>query len=279
MAACSRVLLTLILLFLGAVQAWAGCEEPTTSADVDAALAVAERAFADLDVDGFVQATDEAFAVLPCVADPLPRHLIARWHRFMALRGAVDRDEQAIARSFRAARAIEPDWRFPESLVPVGNPLVARYEAADPMLDPNVEVVPPREGALRFDGVAGTQRPATRPVVLQHGADDGAILGTWYLDVATPMPDYQPAPPPPVLSAKARRGFGVGAITAGTAAMLLYGGAMGARRAHQDPDAQPALSELDRQRQQANRLTVAAAGAGAVSLGLGLTVALGGRRR
>src|SRR5688572_7533525 len=102
------------LLTLLAIGAHAGpdCAERTDTTDLTTAISDAEASFSDLDIDSFKEATDRLRAVLPCLDDPLTRHLSAEVHRFLGIRAFGDRDPDAEL-YFAAARAIEPDYQFP----------------------------------------------------------------------------------------------------------------------------------------------------------------------
>ena len=131
-------------------------------------LEVAEEAFSDLDVDGFRMATDSATARLPCVRQELSRSLSARFHRFVGLRAFVDRAQAKAVSAFAAARTIEPDYEFPETFIPSGNPVMNTYLALDVAMDEWEMFTAPSSGSIHLDGRVATRRSTRFPMVYQY---------------------------------------------------------------------------------------------------------------
>src|SRR5688500_15029340 len=111
-------MLTLLLAPLAAAQ----CDGPTSTADLEAALLDARRSLERLDGTAFGAATDRIDAVLPCLGEPMSRHLAAEVHRTKGIRAVTERSPDA-SRYFAAARTIEPAYKFPSTLIPEGNPV------------------------------------------------------------------------------------------------------------------------------------------------------------
>lgn len=261
------------------------CAAPTSTADVETSLAEAEAKFTNLDMDGFRRAVDQAFVALPCVREPVPRHLAASLHRWRGLRAYVDRDPDTSTRAFAAARSIEPSWTFPESLVPPGNPVLTDYAAIDPATGRLEPVPAPNDGTLYFDGRAGVERPASFPTVFQRLDGAGAVVTTRYLMPGDALPAYpprpagvaaaDPAPLPEQAPTAERHPLRVPFVVGATAGVLGSGACyVLARRSSAsyygrdpvitDPDTLAGL------RSRTNTLTVAAAVAGAAGVGLGV---------
>jgi hypothetical protein len=251
----------------------ASAEEPcrASTADLQARLEEAETRYANLDIDGFKQSTDAAAALLPCLAEPMPRRLAANYHRFQGLRGFVDGDPGHSTTSFAAARAIEPAYTFPEVLVPKGNPVLVEYAVIDVEKGRYEEVAANLRGQVIFDGRESNQRPLSWPTIAQRVDEGGAVGATVLLRPADPMPWAEAAPVelpegPKVEGAgpnKAMLAAGGGAIVLSGA---FYGLGYGARQSWADP-ATP-TGELDALRSRVNAMQTANLVSGVLGLGL-----------
>ena len=254
------------------------CPVARDSADLMHSIEGAEHAYRAADVDGFLQATDDLLAFLPCTADPIARDTAAALHRTLGLRAFADRDPERTADAFEAARAIEPGYRFPETLVPSGHPVLEAYAAAT--VSGRIETEPtPAHGALQFDGRRGSDRPIDRATLVQLFAEDGAVVLTTLLQPSDPMPLYTVAadPPPPSVattSAEPERSAGRRRLPwwiAGGTAAVLGGGAWVASAASHDRYDQAPVEDLDRLRDQTNAWAAVGVGLGAVAVGCGVT--------
>lgn len=260
------------------------CSEGSDTTDLTNAIVDAEVSFSDLDIVAFKASTDHIRALLPCLEDPLTRHLAAEVHRYLGIRAFGDRDPDADL-YFAAARAIEPDYEFPPSLIPEGNPVRTAYRAYDLAQARTLPVPEPATGSLQFDARTTLERPAAWPTIWQRLDEDGAVVATDYLLPAEAMPAYPvrqvrivrvaPMDPPPPTESRApspplRTPLLIGTVTAAATTGVLYGLAGVAHGAFHDPSTPDA--NLDALRGRANRMTVgsAVAGLATVSLGIGL---------
>ncbi|MCK6503119.1 hypothetical protein L6R53_06950 [Myxococcota bacterium] len=172
------------------------CPAPTSTAQVLAALELAEAAYADADPVALEQARAQAEATLPCVQESVSRSLIARLHRTMGLAAFVAADTARAERSFAAARHIEPGYTFPAEVVPPGNPALDHYLALSVDHPATVALDPaPAEGRLLIEGRYATERPAAWPVVAQVLDESGHVTRTAWVWPDQPLPPYPPAPP------------------------------------------------------------------------------------
>jgi hypothetical protein len=162
---------------LGAV-ARAACPEPVPSTALAARIDGAEARFAAHDAAGFAAEAAAARSAVECLAEPLPRPTAADLHRLVGLAAFVDRDADLAVRSFASARAIEPAWVFPGSLVPEGHPIRADYTSMDPATSDTEPVFPARRGRVEIDGAPATTRPVDRPVLFQRFEASGAVAVT-----------------------------------------------------------------------------------------------------
>lgn len=160
---------------------------PTRSADLVYALEQAEAAWMHSDLPSLQAATDRVRSQLPCLDEPLVRTLAAQAHRDLGLRAFVERDLESAELSFAAARAILPDWRFPDAMVSAGNPLRDHYRAR-PAEGPVQTVPPPASGSLSFDGRVGLDRPTGRSTIVQLSDDSGAVLLTALVQPGEALP-------------------------------------------------------------------------------------------
>jgi len=280
----SPLTLALFALALGR-SAWASQGCAATSRDLLTAEEAALSAYGALDLDGFVGATEHIQEMLGCMVEPVTRDLAAAAHRMIGLQAFTSGDKERAKLAFAAARSLEPEWRFPESLFPPGHPVRTIYEAIP--LDQAVWTpLPPTAAVVRIDGRVADARPTAWPALVQAFGVDGAVLGSWYLWPGDPLP----ALPPPLplaatlpetstsmadLPAPKRTGprwgwLGVAAVGAGGAGVM-YGVAAKTAQAYRSDETNPELRE--RLRQRSNGLLIASGAAGLVAVG-GTTIAL-----
>lgn len=244
----------------------AECTAPRLTAELETALDGAERAWG-VDADTFAASADAALAILPCVQTILAHATAARLHRIGGLRAWAARDPDRAHASFAAARAIEPDYRFPETMVPAGNPVETLYDSARP----NVATtpLPPVKKGRRvwLDGDDAPLRDPSRPVVWQLQEGEHVRQTSW----VAPNDPLPRAPHP-------RDGTrGPLLVGAGAAALAAVGAYAGALVAHDAALAGPSLPEVREGQAAANALVVTSAGLGAVAAGLGASAFVVGR--
>jgi len=264
----------MFLLALVTGAAYAAC--PSTGADIDRALGDAEAAYTGMDMEGFRAAVDLAVAGADCLLERPARATIASLHRFVGLRAFfVDDDPARAAEAFASARAIEPAYSFPESLVPAGHPVLGAYRDQDPVAGPRAPLTTPAMGHFEVEGRVATQRPSDRPVLIQVVLDDGSVQGSSY------SWRTEPAPQPAMVAAASpvKKGPNLPlAITAGASlavAGLSYGLAYGAHADYFDPSTP--RSDLDGLRDKNNALFATSVGVGVLALGAGVGAVVAGR--
>ena len=251
--------------------------EPTTTADIRSALEQAQSKFSALDVDGFKGATAQAHDDLPCLTDKFTRNLAAEYHRFAGLRSFVEKDPVNSTLSFAAARTIEPAYRFPESFVPPGNPVLSEYEAIDLEAGEFETVGEPKEGRIEFDGREALERPMSWPTLVQLFNDDGSVRFTGYLAPGDTLPAYDAKP---LVDPDGGGGPNIALLGGGAGGLLLSGvfyGVASSAHTKYTSDA-TAYDELDSLRGTINSMQTASIAAGVVGLGLaGGSFVLGAR--
>ena len=262
------------LLTPAALAAPQGCDEATAPGQIKDALDAAEASYANLDLESFLAATEDIEGLIGCSEGPIGAALAARSHRLRGLRAFVDQDEERAKLAFAAARAAEPGYAFPESLLPPGNPVLDLYGAVPLSIGASEPVAEPLEGMLTFDGVRGDERPSAWPTVAQHviGDTTSASAYLWPGDALFDYPAVAPPDPPPAGRAPPEWGRAQTGLTAGAGISALAGGAfylLAARSstAYKSDETDP--TDLDGLRDTTNLQQTAAIAGGAVALGLG----------
>lgn len=269
------------------------CAVSRSMVDLDLSLYAAENAFERRQRDALVTAERDVLAVLPCLRDAVTVPYAARVHRVEGFTAFVLRDESGARASFSAARAAEPGYLLPTSVVPAAHPMRAIYDSAS-MLPGAVEALPPVEGSLRIDGRITTVRPLDRPAIVQYFDPSGAVTLSLLLAPADALPAL-PAPPmaaalPPVEAAsrpswseshpqepverKGPSGSALAGIGAGAGlAAILYGAALLVRSDYDTMDPADATEESLTGLYAANHGLVIASGVTAgLTLVAGVTV-------
>ena len=172
------------------------CAATGSVAMVAERLAASEAAFTELDVETFGLAADQAALLLPCVEDAVTPDLAAWSHRVFGLRLVLEGRQEEATLPFAAARALEPEYSFPETLIPAGHQVRSIYASFD--LDTGTfETLPePLVGHLTFDGSQGIVRPMAWPTLVQVFDAAGTPTATRYLFPGDAMPAYEAVPPP-----------------------------------------------------------------------------------
>lgn len=266
--------------------ALAACPTPTTSVDVIEEAEASAEAYKNADLVGFVKHTTQLEAAIPCLAEPLERNVAAQVHRMMGLRAFVDQKSEKSQEAFGAARGIEPAYRFPETMVPPGHPIMDAYEAmAADEIAVRKDVPTAAGGYFQFDGRSSTERPVNVPTVAQLFNGDGGIETSGYLWPDAGMFDYEqgdparPAGSEPVLVDTRPKGPNVPlAASAGGAAVLsgvAYAIAASSAAKYNSPETPyadgPGLVSRN------HTFTVVSGGAGVAAVGLGVGAVLAGR--
>jgi hypothetical protein len=251
------------------------CPAPAPLAHVESRLAAAERAWGELDTDGFTVAMDEAALALPCVRELVAAPVAARFHRLQGLGLFAAREDARAAAAFASARAADPDYEFPTSLVPAEHAIRDLY-ARLPLDATGKEPVPPaKHGALRFDGVEGNARPVGRPTLVQVLDAKDRVEATAWLSPTDPMPAYDAGPMPRAPGGAHGLAPGQVALFGGAAAGaagagVLYALSLRSEAVYQADHENWALADIEAQRAETNGLV---SGAG-VSLAIGAGAAL-----
>lgn len=274
--------LSVLLLVIGprVVHAQAACPAPTRAAALEQTLARAETAFSELQVETFLEAMDEASYAVPCLVDVLDVGAVARIHRLQGLRQFVASEEARAVQAFAAARAADSTYILPSWLVPEGHMIRDLY-GQFPLDNAAAERVPrPRDGAVRFDGVEGLDRPTRWPTLVQVQDANGVPVASAYLFPGDAMPAY------PMLAAepqdarartggeapqrRARLALAGGSLAAGIAAGALYGLAAGSASDFDADHPEWDRADLVASRARTNSLVVASGSSAALAVGAGV---------
>lgn len=251
-------------------QALAACPETQDSQSLLNAMAAAEASFASMNSTAFADSVATMREILPCVNTPLGTLEAAEVHQIEAYDAFLRRHEDEVVLHFAAMQHSAPAALLPEAIAPQGHPLRVLWDSATLLLPPETTAAPPpRDAALRIDGVPTRERPTDLPALVQLIADDGAVRWTVLVDPGEPLPAYErdliPDPPAP-------RGKPVGLVlgAAGSAVVAgaLWGFAEASERSFQDENTP--YADLGGLRKQTNGLLVGSAAAGAMAVGLGV---------
>ncbi len=249
----------LLLVSMFVRTAAADCTFQTLPDELSEAIGAAEEAYSTLDEERFRRATTEVDFVLPCLSDPVDSVLATRLHRLRGLGYFAAGDLQAATEALQSARVLDPDYVFPESILPVGFELRDRYEAL-PGTEGTLRRMPrPRRGALWLDGSESGQRPLDRAALFQQLDPAGQVLQTHYLSPTDPLPSY------PGIHKRQTNWL---IASAGTAALAstLYGLSWVSRAQLNTVDASWDADQLDRVQRRTNTLFWLSAVSGVVGL-------------
>ena len=184
------------MLFLYSTMASAACDEPGERSAVLLSVAKAEKAFQQMDIDGFQAARDQALTELPCLVDPLQPTDAARIHVLGALDAFTRNDEAGAVNALRSAVQAYPAYALPPEFVPVGHALRLQLRVASTVTDSAPRPLPAQsEGALLIDGSEAKVAPTDRPFILQLLQEGDEVRATSYVQSRGTLPPWAtPAP-------------------------------------------------------------------------------------
>jgi hypothetical protein len=251
------------------------CEAPTTNDDVAIPLEAALRAYEGLDIPTFQDAASQAEGAVRCLGESISRGNAAEFHRVRALAAFLDAQESVCMKRFAAARAIEPQYRFPTTVVPEGNPVLSLYDAVDPEKGAMVTLPFPKDGTVRLDGATGMTWNRELPIVYQRIDAAGIVVETRVLAPNAPMPDYPHLSGTPEQIRK-RRGVRTAMTIAGVGSLVaaggLYGVALGTKGSFRNAAEEGATEDRLRSLYNTNHgLVITSAGLATVGVGLTAT--------
>lgn len=172
----------------------AECSATQTNEDLVVALTQAMQAYGELDRTGFEAGLRKAKSTVDCLDEVIDSAAAAELHRATGLSAFLARDEDLAKTRFAAARALEPAYTFPDTVVPTGNAVHDLYQALDPTSSPIESLAAPAEGSIRLDGVPSRDRKTLLPVVFQRLDGSGAVAASTLLSPGLPPPSYAAAP-------------------------------------------------------------------------------------
>lgn len=151
-----------------------------------------EVAYSNMDDAGFETAHTRLATLIPCIAEEVSPADAVTLHRAFAIGSFVGGDESASRRSWLAVKALQPDWKPSENLMPPGHPMRKLWETPVDGGSPMVaqELAPP--GGWSVDGVHQNMVPANRAFILQGFSATGAAVYTAYLYDAGSVPKSLP---------------------------------------------------------------------------------------
>ena len=156
-------------LILSTGAARAACLTPISADTLTFDLNAAETAW-NVDELAVRRATDDLDRALPCVGEVLSPDLAARIHRALGLRAWLDRKAPGVTPArlwFAAARRIDPDYRFPTTMVADDDPEQREYVAVI-VSDVQTEALrTPKGRSAWVDGSQSDLRPVDWPTIYQ----------------------------------------------------------------------------------------------------------------
>lgn len=168
--------------------AQAGCSVTTEPEVLEGIVTLAEKAYADLDEETFLEQVDTALIRVSCLSAPASPELAARLHRLVAVRRWGEDPEQATL-SLQAAARAAPELGVEDLLGP-SHPLVQRW---DPSAKSSERVASPVGADLRLDGSSARRRAREAPVLIQV-VDGPDVRLTQLVAPGAPLPRYESVP-------------------------------------------------------------------------------------
>ncbi|MBT3219572.1 MAG: hypothetical protein HN348_10820, partial [Proteobacteria bacterium] len=170
------------------------CPAPADNSTLAGHLSTAELALKDGDLDSLGQALEETALALPCLDEAIVSEQAARLHRMEGVRlYAIGGAHQARS-SLLAGKVLQPDYVFPEDLLPANHDLHLELARLRPATAQYNRVAKPNGGSLLFDGLPSRNRPMNHPTIFQRLNMDQFVVSTIYLLPDDPLPTYAPAP-------------------------------------------------------------------------------------
>lgn len=205
--------------------AYAACDGDVSNADLKNHLTAAQSAYEQLDLARFRSNRDAAMNGVPCMIEPLTPTIAADLHRLEGLIAFSDRDTSLAESSFAAARDLEPEYSFPATMVPAGNPILIHYGAVNLAKVPMLPVVPPAEGMVWLNGEPATGRREGLPLFFQRTDPEGTVTTSQLLPPGATLPTYPKAPIKVQRSGWRRSDLHIAAVGLGVATLSTIGAA------------------------------------------------------
>lgn len=251
---------SMLLPYAVALSARADCTFSASAEDLAIAVQAAEEAYTTLDEELFQRATIEVDFVVPCLDTPVSPELAIQLHRLRGLGSFAAGDTDSATDALEAARALAPDYVFPEEILPIGFELRDRYEAMPTEPGEARRMPRPRHGALWLDGDPARMRPTDHATLFQQVDDAGQVVQTRYLSPDDPLPHY-----PGVQ--KRRTSWLVASGLAALASGTLYGLSWSSRSGLQQVDASWTEAQLTQLQRRTNGLFWLSAASGGLAVG------------
>jgi len=249
------------------------CGDPVSPAELEEVLVAAESEYIDLNEAGFRDRVNEAAGLfLPCISDRLDAKTVAHHHRVMSLHLLMVGDEAGSLKAVESAKIADPEYQFPDEILPANHPIRAHYDAYVPEFSGRT-VPEPRVGSISFDGTNSRSRPKLHPTIAQLFDEQGLAQTTTYLAPRESLPPYRAVP--------RRRNTLI--ISSGSA--LVLSGAMysmaWAQRGNlfsSASDLSTSVDTLNAKRSRTNGYTIASTAFLGIAVGTGVSAAMIGER-
>jgi len=250
---------------------------PTNAGDIVETVADIEASLAKADSARFGEAQRLLDAQLACLEELLPRFTVASLHRAKGLRAFTERNPDDATASFAAARAISPDYTFPDDFLPAAHPIRAAYDQAVASDDGTERLPRPARGtALWVDGRVSDERPMGRAAWVQLVGEDGLAKQSSYLAPADPMPTYEAGPSEPIEPRPAGDRPRKGLLVGGGAGLAVAGGLYAVAATRRAAWSSAAVEDKARLRSQTNTWAAVSGVVGLSAVGLGVVAFVDG---
>lgn len=217
-------------LWAGPGVAFAACDAPTTSRDLQAATTAFHASWAALDVAGVHTAMDRADHALRCIDEPLVAPDVVTWFQLVGLTAFLDDDKPRARDAFRAALAVLPEYDLPSAVAGPDDDWTELYETLRGLPDDGrAPLAPPEQGWVQVDGARAGEHPTGRPWLFQQFDGAGRVVATEVVWTRQPPPAYavvtpvEPVPRDPAPAGRPSRGL----LAAGLAVGLAGAGGLG----------------------------------------------------
>ena len=156
----------------------AECTAPTTFQAYSRVIVEAEQAIRDSDRATLERAERDAETQLQCLRSALRPADVASFMRLKGIAHFVRKERDTSTVWFEAARAVEPSFSLPVSLIPERHPLRRAFESVQVPEEDLTRLPEPAEGTTEVNGRPANEVPARLPWVLQWRNSTGDVAAT-----------------------------------------------------------------------------------------------------
>ncbi len=198
------------------------CPAPTTNNAIEKLLDSAEKSLADADFEGFQSSMQQASLAVPCMNETIAGAHAARLHQLHGIRLFVSGDAQSASTAFLAARVLDNNTAVP-SVFPEGHEIYNIFNQLDADSTESQPILPPKKGAIAFDGKTSRERPIDRPTLVQVLGQDSSVLESLYTAPGDPLPEFETSKVAPLYAPGKKYRLLQSSLLSGIGSAVLYG--------------------------------------------------------